>query len=489
VADAPIPREEIPPEALAAEAPYWRVNRMEWDSRGAARVVRVEIERAFPADPVPRERLLADPVLRHLMLFRSPQGTVFPVSPVARKRLEALAATRKHQETTGTPERPVAARHVDVPRPSFAEVCEALAEDGLVFGDEQVATFLLALEAKRFVILSGISGTGKTRLALEVAKLHSPPGTRRWEVIPVRPDWTDGRPLLGYLNPLSGSYVTTPFLRLLLAAFREEVAAMDDKRAPAPFFAILDEMNLARVEHYFADVLSAMESGEPIPLHDDEKVERDQGIPRAVAMPHNLFVVGTVNVDETTFMFSPKVLDRAFTLELDDVFLEGGHPPSNEGWDLPGFRGLSGHWMPPSRDDWEALGEIADGDLLRFVVDLHGELRRFRRHFGYRVANEIGRFVLLAYRAAERDVDAAWQALDIAVRAKVLPKFHGTREELEDSLLAVVKMAGLGVAAGALDDEEAGEEPETAPALPRTWEKGRRMLDDLQARGFTSFIE
>ena len=114
--------------------------------------------------------------------------------------------------------------------------------------DERLANYLLALQTKRFVLLCGISGTGKTRLACEVARQFNRAGGRT-EVVAVRPDWTDNRGLLGYPNPILGSYVTTPTLRLLLDAAAEVQAAERDGGPPRPFFLILDEMNLARVEH------------------------------------------------------------------------------------------------------------------------------------------------------------------------------------------------------------------------------------------------
>ncbi len=130
----------------------------------------------------------------------------------------------------------------------------------------------------------------------------------------VRPDWTDNRGLLGYYNPLMGEYVATPLLRLLLRAH----AHPDETH-----FVILDEMNLAKVEYYFSDFLSAMVSGTPMELHgvaEGVYIESDDGtvlVPPSLKVPDNVFFTGTVNVDETTYMFSPKVLDRANTIEFN----------------------------------------------------------------------------------------------------------------------------------------------------------------------------
>ena len=177
-------------------------------------------------------------------------------------------------------------------------------------------------QTKGFVILSGISGTGKTRLAQAFAgMLPQPAEGANHLFVPVRPDWRDSKSLLGYYNPLTGTYEWTPFLRFLLRA--EQNYRSEDKLA---WFVILDEMNLAHVEYYFADLLSVLESGrdedgwtrEPLRLGYPDDAEGNLP-PRELKLPPNLYIVGTVNVDETTHAFSPKVLDRAFTLELTDV--------------------------------------------------------------------------------------------------------------------------------------------------------------------------
>ena len=177
-----------------------------------------------------------------------------------------------------------------------------------------------------------------------------------------------------------------------------------------PFFAIFDEMNLARVEHYFSDFLSALESGDAIDLHDDEETVddgTDEGvsIPRRLTIPPNVYFTGTVNVDETTHMFSPKVLDRAFVIEFDEVNLEAYGRMAADPWDravpdhgvaLPQFTGIDGEFGSPDSSDWAAFGDL-DGDRYRqALIELHTALKKFHRHFGYRVANEIARFVVLA---------------------------------------------------------------------------------------------
>ncbi len=141
-------------------------------------------------------------------------------------------------------------------------------------------------------------------------------GSKSHVLVPVGADWTDNRNVLGFVNHLKNdedgkpTFQSTPVLDLVLRACADSAH---------PYFLILDEMNLSHVERYFSDFLSAMESGKAIPVHTEGcELRTSSGlrIPQAVAIPPNLFVVGTVNVDETTYMFSPKVLDRANVLEF-----------------------------------------------------------------------------------------------------------------------------------------------------------------------------
>jgi hypothetical protein len=409
-----------------------------------------------------------------------------------------------------------------IPENPFTDLLHQLTGKGLQFPSEVIANYVLALQTKRFVILTGISGTGKTRLAIDVARFlgedeEGGAGGSRYEVIAVRPDWTDNRGLLGYYNPITDAYVPTQFLRLLLRARQEKMEADQEERAPLPFFAVLDEMNLARVEHYFSDFLSAMESGEALNLHHHGSVEVTlEGerwmIPEDLHVPENVFFTGTVNVDETTYMFSPKVLDRAFTIELSQVDLR----TFGESWDSGGgdkeSLTLSNIPIPlrmerrPGAEDWRLLREIEGGDLRRMVEELNDLLEDSGRHFGYRVAAEIARFVTLGEAQNSAGASPARAALDLAILQKVLPKFHGTQQEVEGPLLRLLAFsiwgefqkakdpphhltAGWTLEGGRLVPRHAVEEGQPRPRLPRTGAKILRMLRRLPARGFTSFIE
>ncbi|MCS7185767.1 MAG: hypothetical protein RMK89_02300 [Armatimonadota bacterium] len=340
---------------------------------------------------------------------------------------------------------------------------------GFRFASEQIATFYAALKVKGFVILSGLSGTGKTKLAELFADLLCPncraaPKAKRDQnecthlFLSVRPDWRDGKPLLGYYNPLTERYESTPLLRLLLRAR----ADYEQNRENAyPYFVILDEMNLSHVEYYFADFLSVLESGrdekgwtkEPLRLHSFKQVVRDrddQEIPPELHLPPNLYFVGTVNIDETTYMFSPKVLDRAFTIEFRDVSF-GDYPTSESGDDKEIAEQIGEALLRDLRNGGKFCAVATNKQDIRQALNALGKhkeeleklnqvLQPYDLHFGYRVLDEIALFVQYAKSLPEvvGKPLSDDEALDYAVLVKVLPKFHGPRQKLEKPLWHVM---------------------------------------------------
>ena len=375
--------------------------------------------------------------------------------------------------------------------------------DDLVFSPDTISAFMLALQTRRFVILSGISGTGKTQFARAfaetAARLLGTP--HNLAIVPVRPDWTDHRGLLGCENVISSKYMATDAVRLIQDANAEMVRAAAERRAPAPFFLVLDEMNLARVEHYLADILSVMESGQPLGLHDHP--EPLHGVPPRLAFPRNVCLIGTVNVDETTYMFSPKVLDRAFVLELSHVdLLSFGARPVIPGPDDLLLREAPLSLVALGRTavrDWEQFGRMRQGGLRRMVTDLHRLLQDDGRGFGYRVAGELARFVALAEEFGCPSDSELTGALDLAILMKVLPRLHGAQQELERPLCRLLDFACTGSDGRAGDESldrwrvDAGRlvaQTDGAPArLPRSAAKLHRMLTRLRQRGFVAYIE
>ena len=277
------------------------------------------------------------------------------------------------------------------------------AGDPLIFSGKTVEALHAGLwtDARRhFAVLTGLSGTGKTRLAREYAKAITG-DEHAIATITVQPGWYDPAPLLGHVNPLRpDEFVRPAFLELLLRAA---------DRPAEPHFAILDEMNLSHVEQYLAPLLSAMETGDELDLHGRD--EKDiSGVPGQLRYPPNLVVIGTVNMDETTVGISDKVLDRAFTLEFWNVEVDQ--------W--PG-------WSKAALGNGE---ELVRGTLKQLMDSLSPA----RLHFGWRVIKEVVGFVERA--AADGGSLDATAALDRVIYAKVLPKLRGDdsarlREALE----------------------------------------------------------
>ena len=266
------------------------------------------------------------------------------------------------------------------------------ADDPLIFPGKTVEALHAGLwtDARRhFAVLTGLSGTGKTRLAREYAKAIAG-DEHAIATITVQPGWYDSAPLLGHVNPLrSDEFVRPAFLELLLRAA---------DRPAEPHFAILDEMNLSHVEQYLAPLLSAMETGDELDLHgrDEEDIS---GVPGQFPYPPNLVVIGTVNMDETTVGISDKVLDRAFTLEFWEVEVD--------------------QWPGWSKTELGNDEELVRGTLKQLM----DALSPARLHFGWRVIKEVVGFVERA--AAEGGSLDRNEALDRVIYAKVLPKLRG----------------------------------------------------------------
>ncbi len=371
---------------------------------------------------------------------------------------------------------------------------------GYRFTHEIITRYTLSLLTKPFVILTGISGTGKTKIAQIFADFvlqdeDELNRKRRKKFIPVRPDWTDNRGLLGFYNLLDERYHASPLLELLLAAEEEKQAL--------PHFVILDEMNLARVEQYFSDFLSIMESrtidnlrGETIPLHDFQEPRQTvdgRPVPKELHVPSNVFFTGTVNVDESTYMFSPKVLDRANILEFNEVSLDLTADSPSHAFTLRPERqrleaiasGLS-RCVPCCHKDFEeacARNERYKGSL-REILTL---LKPYNLHFGYRVINEISRFLLLAEEWLEKY--SFEQTFDVQIVQKILPKFHGTQAKLMEPLS---KFLALCSGSTSSDEEELIKQAvqgDTEVRYPRSFHKIGVMLNALKQQGYCSFIE
>ena len=355
---------------------------------------------------------------------------------------------------------------------------------GLIYDENLITRFTSAIITKPFLILTGLSGSGKTKLAQAFVEWICEE-KRQFNIVPVGADWTNREPLFGYPNALKpDDYVLpeTGILQLILQANNDP---------SHPYFIILDEMNLSHVERYFADFLSAIESNEEIKLHSgNESWENGEYvIPPAIKIPKNLFIIGTVNIDETTYMFSPKVLDRANVIEFrvsQKELAEFLKNPADVDLD---FLSNQGAFMAEdfvqiatnSANNYSQKENLSE-ELLKFF----SELNKVGAEFGYRSAFEIQRFAALTEKLAED-----WkfeQIMDAAIAQKLLPKLHGSRRKLEKVLF---KLGQLCLTEG--DAEEFLKKPESIiwehVKYPISFEKIIRMHKGLVENGFTSFAE
>lgn len=300
-----------------------------------------------------------------------------------------------------------------------AEIRKGIAGLGGIYPDALIDRFhagLNHLAHKHFVILSGLSGTGKTLLAIQYAlTVHGLGAMDAADpllvVCPVRPEWTDPSGLTGYEDRLTDRYVVPPFLEALLVATANPAS---------PVFVVLDEMNLARVEYYFSDVLSAVESRHPLQLHSSGvPMEGSTGgeVPAELRMPPNLFLIGTINVDETTSTLSDKVLDRAVVIDMSQVDFDRF------------FEGLSGK-APELAASIEACAPVLFG--LNSLLVPHG------LGFGYRLAEEFIRYHAFATSALGRPSD---EIIDDQLIQKALVKLRGS-ETQRDMLGQLGKLLG-----------------------------------------------
>ncbi|WP_234264953.1 McrB family protein [Hydrogenophaga sp. NFH-34] len=260
------------------------------------------------------------------------------------------------------------------------------------------------LPHKHFVILSGLSGTGKTQLALKYARaVHGLSSNTDDDPLifecPVRPEWTDPTGLTGYFDVLTNRYVVPTFLEAVLVATAHR---------ESPVFVILDEMNLARVEYYLSDVLSCMETEGRLQLHSNSvPLEGTTGasIRAELPLPANLFIIGTINVDETTNPVSDKVLDRASVIDMSAV-------------DVPGFL-ASLEARHPELKDARAASEAK-------LTEVHGLMQQYGLGFGYRLIEEFVRYHAFNAKYLGSTAD---DVTDQLLVQKVLVKLRGAERQ------------------------------------------------------------
>ena len=309
---------------------------------------------------------------------------------------------------------------------------------GFSYSEDLIENFYLSLKSKPFTILAGTSGTGKTRLVklfAEAIGVNTVNG--RYKMVPVRPDWSDSSDLFGHVD-LNGKFVPGEILEFIANAQSDS-----DK----PYILCLDEMNLARVEYYLSDFLSVIETREvqdgkivSDPLVTLEKYGADTAAKSKygeIRFPQNLYLVGTVNMDETTFPFSKKVLDRANTIEFDYVDLNS----------IQITDGAKTNSITAPNSFLETkylfLKQCMDEDA-QFVKDVCDELQKINvvlqkanAHVGYRVRDEIV-FYLMNNKKAGLLSDK--EALDNEIMQKILPRIQGSSVSVKEMLCELFKI-------------------------------------------------
>jgi len=299
---------------------------------------------------------------------------------------------------------------------------------GFIYSYEDLCNFYLSLKTKPFLILAGISGTGKSKLV----RLFAEAIDAKYSLISVKPDWNDSTELFGYKN-INDEFVPGQLTRIIQEASNPE-------NLNKPYFVCLDEMNLARVEYYLSEYLSIIESryfDENSQLITDKIFSEgylSENNPYAdLRIPENLYIIGTVNMDDTTFAFSRKVLDRVNTIEFSDVRLEYLEFDDTEG-DIESVQ-LDNSWF---KSDYITIKDAIKDDreyvdrINKEIIEINNILAMGNKHFGYRVRDEIIFYMLQNKKQGLLEEHVAF---DYQIMQKILPTITGSDKVIKDILI------------------------------------------------------
>ena len=363
-----------------------------------------------------------------------------------------------------------------------------IAGKGFTYDEGLIANFYLSLKSKPFVILAGTSGTGKTKLVKLFAEaIGATAENGRYKLVPVRPDWSDSTDLFGHVD------LNSRFHAGAILDFLKEAESHPDK----PYFLCLDEMNLARVEYYLSDILSVIETREKTedgrivsaPLLSEENYGGDADAAEkygTVRFPENLCLIGTVNMDETTFPFSKKVLDRANTIEFSQVDLV----PDFETFETnaqpvdPGKLFLKPEYLQISH--CKAQREYVH-TVCEELQELNGILMAANAHVGYRVRDEICFYMLNNKNSGLLPEETA---MDYEIMQKILPRIQGSSSRIREMLFALFRFcAGDYSGYDASSDHESMHKylQSKGAKCRRSAEKIISMVRRFDEDGFTSY--
>ncbi|MGO5009770.1 MrcB family domain-containing protein [Bacillus wiedmannii] len=341
---------------------------------------------------------------------------------------------------------------------------------GFFYEKKDLINFFLSLKTKPFVILSGISGTGKTKIVQWFAEsLGATEENGQFTLIPVRPDWSDSSDLLGYVN-LQGEFQERPLIKVLENA---------DANPNRPYFVVLDEMNLARVEYYFSDFLSVIESRK----WKDGKIVTSPVLPESITnkhitIPSNVYIIGTVNMDETTHPLSKKVLDRANTIEFNTVNLDYFNflmDVEEKEAEIASNRSLETEYLHLK----ECFKENEDlvRNISTILIEINKILESVGAQVGYRIRDEICFYMAYNEQGKLLSFD---EALDYQIYQKILPRLAGSDGRTEEVLKQLYVLC-------ANEEYDSGNSDASYAKYPRSANKLSHMLRRFEYDGFTSF--
>lgn len=385
--------------------------------------------------------------------------------------------------------------------------------------DSTYRPYITAIKSKPFLLLAGISGTGKSRIVRELARACWDEGSaefkaqkpKNFEMVQVKPNWHDSSELIGYVSRIDGvRYVVGPFLKFMVKAINDP---------DTPYFLCLDEMNLAPVEQYFAEYLSVVESRkrqedgtittDPIvdysntdeykslidQLFPDDDTQRSQYLTekggKRLSIPTNLIVVGTVNMDETTFSFSRKVLDRAMTIEMNEVNLKGGLDRRHEKIGKLEKDDLVGEAVE-GVDVYDKYEDVCN-TAITYLEKINDKLEGTPFKIAYRTRNEVLLYVInnLPYNKIEGDDESTYKiefvvarALDEITNMKILSRIEGDETKVTTTFLKELGDTihdGLEAVFAELFDED-DDDVNTSVSLAKLEEMKERLKS-----GYTSF--
>lgn len=341
---------------------------------------------------------------------------------------------------------------------------------GFNFPQDYIVNFYTCLKTGAIVILAGLSGTGKSSLV----RLFADAVGVNYELVPVKATWSDDTDLLGFYHPEKKTYISTRFLDTIVEA---------NAQPERLFFICLDEMNLSRVEHYFSDFLSVLEQSEErkLPLYSENEwkirkseLERqrqslgDGGINEdefnhlernvhcyrhKIPVPHNVFICGTVNVDETTYQFSDKVLDRVQIIQFETIEFPDDEVKKNVS--IQPVNLSFSRFKEYRRKESEI--PIDSG----WFNELNKCLQAGGFHFGHRVKQQIEDYCGYALHSGLFDGLEVNDIVDIQIVQKVLPKIRGINTQKLREMFYQLRGFCAGRYPSALDKIERMEQMES----------------------------